>query len=88
MPHPPQVCNETVRQQVYHFEVDVIAGDVNAAAHRYDENLEYKVCTILQLVSCTERCSAKSIRDSHVKTGFTSIILPIITPSAPRSRRS
>ena len=33
-----------------------------------------KTCTILQLLSCSER----SIRDSHWKTGFTSIILPII----------
>ena len=37
-----------------------------------------KICTILQLLSCSEKCSARSIRDIHLKTGFTLMILPII----------
>ena len=34
--------NKTVLQQVYHFKVDVIAGDANAAAYKYSQNQEYQ----------------------------------------------
>ena len=44
------------------------------------------ICTIFHVPSWLERCSARSIRDTHLKAGFTSIILPIIISSAPRSR--
>ena len=33
---------KTVLQQVYHFKVDVIAGDVNAAAYKNYRNQGYK----------------------------------------------
>ena len=33
---------KTVLQQVYHFEVDVIAGDANAAAYKYYKKQEYQ----------------------------------------------
>ena len=52
MPSPPQVGNEsqlllfdifkTVFQQVCHIKVDVIAGDANAAAHKYYKSQEYQ----------------------------------------------
>ena len=44
---------KTVLQQVYHFKVDVIAGDANAAAHKYyKKSKSAKICTIPQLPSC------------------------------------
>ena len=33
---------QTVLQQVYNFKVDVIAGDANAAAHKFDKRQEYQ----------------------------------------------
>ena len=33
---------KTVLQQVHHFKVDVIAGDVNAAAYKYYKRQEYQ----------------------------------------------
>ena len=76
---------KTVLQQVCHFKVDVIAGDADTAAYKYCKNQSAKTCTILQLLSCSERCSAKSIRDSHLKTGFTLIMLPRnVPPSSPQ----
>ena len=52
MPSPPQAGNEfacccsrffkTVLQQVYHFKVDVIAGDANAAAYKYYKRQEHQ----------------------------------------------
>ena len=35
-----------------HFKVDVIAGDANAAAYKYNKNWNTKICTIPQLPSC------------------------------------
>ena len=60
----------TVLQQVHHFEVDVIAGDANAAAYKYNKHQEYQICTILQLPLCSERCDVRSIRDAELKAGF------------------
>ena len=34
-------CFKTVLQQVHHFKVDVISGDVNAAAYKYNKRQEY-----------------------------------------------
>ena len=33
---------KTVLQQVYHFKVDVIAGDANAAAYKYCKQQEHQ----------------------------------------------
>ena len=44
------------------------------------ESRSAKTCAIFQLLSCSERCSARSIRDSQLKTGFTLIMLPRIVP--------
>ena len=52
MPSLPQAGNEfasccsrffhTVLQQVYHFKVDVIVGDANAAAYKYYKKQEHQ----------------------------------------------
>ena len=45
MPSPPAAVREffkTVLQQVYHFKVDVIAGDANAAAYKYYKRQEHQ----------------------------------------------
>ena len=39
-----------------------------------------KICTILQLQSCWEKCNVKLMRDVHLKTDFVLIIKTIITP--------
>ena len=58
---------KTMLQQVCHFNVDVIARDANAAAYKNYKNKSTKICTILQLQSCKERCNVKSMRDTHLK---------------------
>ena len=67
----------TVLQHVCHLKVDVIAGDANAAAYKYYKKKNTKFFSSHQLPSCSERCNVKSTWDSHLKIGFTSIILPI-----------
>ena len=42
MPSPPRAGNECALQQVCHIEVDVIAGDANAAAYKYYKRQEYQ----------------------------------------------
>ena len=41
MSSPPRFF-KTVLQQVYHFKVDVIAGDANAAAYKYHKKQEHQ----------------------------------------------
>ena len=41
-PAAVQAFFETVRQQMRHFKVDVIAGDAKAAAYMYYKNQEYQ----------------------------------------------
>ena len=73
--------SKTVLQQVHHFEVDVIAGDANAAAYKYNkrqENQYLHSLSVAIMLRERERCDVRSMRDGHLKAGFTLIILPII----------
>ena len=66
-PAAAQEFLKTVLQQLCHFKVDV-TGDANAAAYKYHKKQKSaRTCTIFQLLSCSERCSARSILDSHLK---------------------
>ena len=38
-----------------------------------------KICTILRLLLCWERCNVRSTRDAHLKADFILILTPIIT---------
>ena len=41
-----------VLKKVQHYRVDVIAGDANAAAHKYYRKQSTKICTTPRLPSC------------------------------------
>ena len=69
----------TVLQQVCHFKVDVIAGDANSAAYKYDQKQEYQDLHDSSVaVMLREICNVRSMRVTHFNAGFTLIILPII----------
>ena len=49
-------------------KVDVIAGDANAAAYKiFTKSRTTKICTILQLPWCWERCNVRLIWDAHLR---------------------
>ena len=67
---------KTVLQQVHHFEVDVIAGDANAAAYKYNKRQENQESA--QFLSCHygKREMRRDVNTGrHLKAGFTLIIL-------------
>ena len=93
MPSPPQVCNEGTcfcsrifqngaSTSACHIGVDVIAGDANAAAYKYYQSQEYQD---LYNFSVAVMLREMQREVTHLKAGFTSIILPIIiTVSSPQ----
>ena len=59
-----------VFKKVHHFNVDVIAGDANAAAYKYkrgDESQDLYNSSVAVLLQEMQRCSVRSIRDAHLK---------------------
>ena len=67
-----------VLKNVQHYRVDVIAGDVNAAAYKYYKKQITKFCTTPRLWSCLEKCNVRSTWTAHLRADFILIIRPII----------
>ena len=69
---------QTVLQQVHHFEVDVIAGDANAAAYKYNKRQENQDLHSSSVAIMLREMRREVNTGCHLKAGFTLIILPII----------
>ena len=65
-------------QQVYHFKADVIAGDANTATYKYCKNQEYQDLYDSLVAVMLREMQREVNTDTHLKAGFTLIILPTI----------
>ena len=69
---------KTVLQQVQHFKVDVITGDANAAAYKYNKRQENQDLHSLSVAIMVREMRREVNTGRHLKAGFTLIILQII----------